>query len=46
MADTHSTVGRSHRPVTNGYEPDVPIAVSPILDWPPRPVATLRHLVS
>ena len=46
MADTHSTVGRSHSPVTNGYEPDVPIAVSPILDWPPRPVATLRHLVS
>ena len=45
MADTHSTVGRSHSPETKGYEPDVPIAVSPLLDWPPRPVATLRNVV-
>ncbi len=26
------------------YQPDVPIAVSPILDWPPRPLAWLRWL--
>ena len=45
MADTHSTVGRSHSPETKGYEPVVPIAVSPLLDWPPRPLATLRNVV-
>ena len=45
MADTHSTVGRSHSSETKGYEPDVPIAVSPLLDWPPRPLATLRNVV-
>ncbi len=27
-----------------GYEPDLPISVSTILDWPPRPLATLRHI--
>ena len=46
MAHTSSTAGRAGSPGAGGYEPDVPITVSPILDWPPRPVATLRHLVS
>ena len=27
-----------------GYEPDLPISVSTILDWPPRPLQTLRHI--
>ena len=29
-----------------GYEPDVPIEISPLLDWPPRPLASLRYLVT
>ncbi len=27
-----------------GYEPVVPLEVSPIFDWPPKPLASLRHL--
>lgn len=29
----------------SGYTPDVPISVSPLFDWPPRPVAMARYLV-
>ena len=46
MADTRSAAGTSPSPGARGYEPDVPITVSPILDWPPRPAATLRHIFS
>ena len=46
MTDTHSTVGSSPGPRAKGYEPDLPITVSAILDWPPRPLATLRHIAS
>ena len=46
MTDTHPTTGRSPSSEAKGYEPDVPITVSAILDWPPRPLATLRHIAS
>ena len=46
MTDANSTVGGSRSPGARGFEPDVPITVSPILDWPPRPAATLRHIAS
>ena len=51
MTDTESTVGKSPSSAAKGsagkgYVPDVPITVSTILDWPPRPVATLRHIAS
>ena len=29
-----------------GYEPPTPIEISPLLDWPPRPVASARYLLS
>jgi len=29
-----------------GYVPSVPIEISPLLDWPPRPAATLRYLLT
>ena len=32
-------------PGSRGYEPAVPITTSPILDWPPRPLAVLGYLV-
>ena len=35
MAETSPTIGRARGEA--GYEPDVPITTSPILDWPPRP---------
>ncbi|MYB03044.1 MAG: sterol desaturase family protein [Acidimicrobiaceae bacterium] len=46
MTETRAANGGSSSPVTGGYEPDVPITVSPILDWPPRPAATLKHIAS
>ncbi len=30
----------------NGYVPDAPISVSPLLDWPPHPLALARYLVT
>ena len=42
MADTRSTADTPRGPGARGYEPEVPIAVSPILDWPPQPAATLE----
>ncbi len=46
MADRSPTISAGRGPERNGYEPAVPITVSPILDWPPRPVATLRYLLT
>ena len=46
MAETSATMGAAGSPAAKGYEPDVPIATSPMLDWPPRPIATLRYLVT
>ncbi len=48
MADTSPTVGPGPaiRPGARGFEPETPIKISPILDWPPRPLATLRYLVT
>lgn len=34
--------GRTHR--TWHYQPDIPIADTPLFDWPPRPLASLRWL--
>ncbi len=42
MADTSAVVAN---PGSGEYEPAVPIATSPIFDWPPRPIAALRFLV-
>ena len=44
MADPSPTINTGRGPESKGYEPTTPITVSPILDWPPRPVATLRYL--
>ena len=44
MSDTDPTAHSALRPEANGYRPDVPIAVSPLLNWPPRPLATLLHV--
>ncbi len=44
MADRSPTTNAGRGPEPKGYEPTTPITVSPILDWPPRPVATLRYL--
>ncbi len=46
MADTSPTTHSTTGPGNGGFEPEVPITTSPILDWPPRPLATLRYLVS
>ncbi len=46
MPDAFPTTNASNGPGAKGYEPTVPISVSPILDWPPKPVATLRYLIS
>ncbi len=44
MADPSPTINTGRGPESKGYEPTVPITVSPILEWPPRPVSTLRYL--
>ena len=46
MADRSPTINTGRGPEPTGYEPTTPITVSPILDWPPRPVATLRYLLT
>ena len=46
MADTSATAEAMGSPAARGFEPDVPIATSPMFDWPPRPVATLRYLIT
>ncbi|MXW62013.1 MAG: sterol desaturase family protein [Acidimicrobiaceae bacterium] len=51
MADTSPTnstapINTGRGSESKGHEPTVPITVSPILDWPPRPVATLRYLLT
>ena len=35
-----------HRNTTWNHHPDLPIPVSPILNWPPRPIAWLRWIAS
>ena len=30
---------------TNGYTPPLPLEGSPLLDWPPRPLALLRYCI-
>ena len=37
MADMSPTTGSVSSPGSKGFEPDVPIATSPMFDWPPRP---------
>ena len=46
MADRSPTAGAASSPAGKGFEPEVPITTSPMFDWPPRPVATLRYLVT
>jgi len=45
MADMSPATGSVASPGPKGFEPEVPITTSPMFDWPPRPVATLRYLV-
>ena len=45
MADTSPAISSTPGPAAKGFEPEVPIATSPMFDWPPRPLATLRYLV-
>lgn len=35
-----------HKPTRWNHHPDLPIAVSPIMNWPPQPVAWVRWLAS
>ena len=45
MADVSTSAAEPRRAGSKGYEPEVPISVSPLLDWPPRPLAVARYLV-
>ena len=46
MANTDTRDSGQLSSDTKGFEPDLPITVSPILDWPPRPLGTLRNIAT
>ena len=45
MVDTRPGGQGGRGAEAKGYEPIVPITTSPILDWPPKPLSTLRFLL-